>query len=113
MEDATYQLTYRDEGGTSIGLRRHYRHDASAVIFKLVEGNPAPDLRFINMAGHTMSLSDFRGKKVLLNFWSVLVKPCIEQIPNLIQFNSQFGSKNWQVISLTTDKELDLVQQAV
>jgi thiol-disulfide isomerase/thioredoxin len=113
LEDATYQLANSDEGGSWIDLRRLSSYDASAVIFKLVEGNPAPDLRFINMDGDTMSLSDFRGKKVLLNFWSVLCKPCLEQIPSLTQFYTQFGSKNWQVISLTTDKELDLVQQAV
>jgi thiol-disulfide isomerase/thioredoxin len=111
LDSATYEVAAFDEGGAWIDLRR-VAYEPAAVIFKAVEGRHAPDLRFVNLDGDTMSLSDFHGKKVLLNFWSVLCKPCLDQFPSIAQFNAQFASKNWQVISLTTDRELDLVQQA-
>lgn len=112
VDSATYAVAAADEAGNWIDLRR-LPYEPAASLVKAVEGRPAPNLRFVNMDGDTVSLSDFKGKKVLVNFWSVLCKPCIDQFPALAQFNAQFASKNWQVVSLTTDKELDLVQQAV
>jgi peroxiredoxin len=39
-------------------------------------GNQAPDFTVTNLAGKTVVLTDFRGKKVLLNFWSVWCDQC-------------------------------------
>jgi peroxiredoxin len=39
-------------------------------------GNQAPDFTAINVAGKTVALSDFRGKNILLNFWSVWCDQC-------------------------------------
>lgn len=112
VDGATYEVGRADEDGSGISLSRIHPYRAGTELFKAVEGKPAPDFRFINMDGDTVKLSDFRGAKVLLQFWSTLCKPCLEQFPHLRTFNQQFKSKNWEVISVTTDKELDLVQQA-
>jgi peroxiredoxin len=37
---------------------------------------PAPDFSITNISGKTVALSDFKGKKVLLNFWAVLCTQC-------------------------------------
>lgn len=112
LDGASFEIAGVDEDGMGMNLNRLYEYQPGAEVFKAVEGRPAPDFRFVNMDGDTVRLSDFRGQKVLLQFWSVLCKPCLDQFPSIKQFNSQFKSKNWQVISVTTDKELDLVQQA-
>lgn len=112
VDGATYALQGVDEDGTGVRLERVYPYAPEAAVFKAVEGRPAPDFRFVNMDGDTVKLSDFRGQKVLLHFWSVLCKPCLDQFPSLHDFNKQFQAKNWRILSITTDKELDLVQQA-
>lgn len=112
LDGSTYELARVDEDGAGISLSRVHPYRAGTELFKAVEGRPAPDFRFVNMDGDTVKLSDFRGAKVLLQFWSTLCLPCLEQFPHLHTFNGQFKSKNWEVISVTTDRELDLVQQA-
>lgn len=112
IDGASYEVSGVEEDGTAMTINRLYDYRPGAEVFKAVEGRTAPDFRFVNMDGDTVKLSDFRGQKVLLQFWSVLCKPCLDQFPSLKQFNAQFKAKNWTVISVTTDKELDLVQQA-
>ena len=112
LESETYSLNGIDSSGAGVELRRLDKFEPSARLFKPVEGKPAPDIRFVNLDGDTMKISDFKGKKVLINFWSTLCKPCLEGFGELKQFNASFSSKNWVVISLTTDRELDMVQQA-
>jgi thiol-disulfide isomerase/thioredoxin len=112
LDRATYEVGLPDEDGAGISLGRVHPYRPGTDLFKAVEGKPAPDFRFVNMDGDTVKLSDYRGAKVLLQFWSTLCKPCLEQFPQLRKFNEHFKAKNWEVISVTTDKELDMVQQA-
>lgn len=112
LDGATWEVTGVDEDGGAMTLNRLPAYDPGAEIFKAAEGRPAPDFRFVNLDGDTVRLSDFHGRKVLLHFWSVLCKPCLDQLPDLRAFHARFKEKNWQVVSVTTDKELDLVQQA-
>jgi thiol-disulfide isomerase/thioredoxin len=112
VDRTTYEVVSADEDGSGLTLDKLDEYRSGAEVFKAAEGRPAPDFRFVNMDGDTVKLSDFRGQKVLLQFWSTLCKACIDQLPAVKAFHGQFKGKNWQVISVTTDKELDMVQQA-
>jgi len=48
-------------------------------------GDPAPDFRFEDTTGQTFSLSDFRGKSVMLNFWRTTCGFCTMQLPFIQQ----------------------------
>ncbi len=56
-------------------------------------GKQAPDFQLTNLEGQAISLSDFRGKPVLLNFWAVRCPPCRFEMP-FIQgiFEGQSGT---------------------
>lgn len=49
----------------------------------IAAGAPAPAFTFSTLAGGTSSLSDFRGKVVLVNIWATWCPPCIEEMPDL------------------------------
>jgi peroxiredoxin len=56
-------------------------------------GNTAPDFTLADIDGKPISLNDYRGKPVLINFWASWCPSCIEEMPYLQQVYSQ-QSKN-------------------
>jgi thiol-disulfide isomerase/thioredoxin len=112
LDSTSYEVVSTDDRGGWIELRSLHAFDPAAAGFKAVEGRKAPDIRFVNLDGDTLRLSDFQGKKVLVHFWSTLCKPCLEDLSGLREFHKAFAAKNWQIISLTTDTDLGDVQQA-
>jgi peroxiredoxin len=55
-------------------------------------GSTAPDFT-VKDADKTVSLHDYRGKIVLLNFWAAHCGPCIEEMPSLVQLQRSMGPK--------------------
>ena len=54
--------------------------------------------------GAPLSMSSFRGKPLLVNFWATWCPPCIEELPLLDSFYQVNKSKNWQVLGLAVDQ---------
>jgi len=66
---------------------------------------PAPDFTLTDANGKRVSLSDFRGKVVLLNFWATWCGPCAIEIPWFVQFEQQFRSKGLEIIGVSLDDD--------
>ncbi len=65
-------------------------------------GNPAKDFT-VKDSDKTVSLHDFKGKVIVLNFWTTWCAPCIEEMPSLAQFQRKLGP-NAVVLAVSTDK---------
>jgi thiol-disulfide isomerase/thioredoxin len=62
-------------------------------------GTPAAVLELPDLEGRAVRLQDFKGKVVLLNFWGTTCAPCKTEIPWLVEFQEQYGSKGLQVVA--------------
>jgi thiol-disulfide isomerase/thioredoxin len=64
----------------------------------------APDFELPTLDGPTVRLSDYRGKVVVLNFWTRTCKPCREEMPSLAELaHVARDSGNFVVITVNTD----------
>lgn len=65
----------------------------------------APDFEVENTAGGRLRLSGFRGKVVLLNFWTKNCQPCLEEMPSLAQLATALKTRqDVAVITVSTDE---------
>lgn len=57
------------------------------------EGELAPNFKLETLSGDTVQLSDYRGKKVLLNFWATWCGPCREEMPAMQKFYDDYADE--------------------
>jgi cytochrome c biogenesis protein CcmG, thiol:disulfide interchange protein DsbE len=69
-------------------------------------GTVAPDFS-VQDADHKVSLSDFRGKIVVLNFWATWCPPCVDEMPSLVQMADRMKDKNIVVLGVSIDVDAD------
>jgi len=66
-----------------------------------VRGTVATPFELLDLEGKSTSLQDFKGKVVLLNFWGTTCAPCLIEIPWLVEFQKEYGSKGFQVVAVS------------
>lgn len=69
-------------------------------IVGLEQGNLAPDFTLSTLEGEDLSLSDFYGKKVILNMWATWCPPCIAEMPHLQSYYTDHKSDNIEVFAI-------------
>lgn len=71
----------------------------------LREGNPAPDFTFPDLDGRQVSLSDFRGKVVLVNIWATWCPPCRDEMPSMQKLYERFKGEDFEILAVSIDAE--------
>jgi cytochrome c biogenesis protein CcmG/thiol:disulfide interchange protein DsbE len=70
-----------------------------------VAGLPEPELTLKDLDGKDVSLSEYKGKVVLVNFWATWCEPCRVEIPWLIEMQQQYGPKGFVILGIALDEE--------
>jgi cytochrome c biogenesis protein CcmG/thiol:disulfide interchange protein DsbE len=68
-------------------------------------GKLAPDFTLDDADGHPVSLSSFRGKAVLLNFWATWCNPCAVEIPWFVEFERAYREQGLVVLGVSLDED--------
>src|SRR5215470_4026471 len=66
--------------------------------------DPAPDLKAKDVNGNELSLEEYKGKVVLLNFWATWCGPCRAEIPSLIRIQEAYKDR-LQIIGMDVDDD--------
>ena len=71
---------------------------------------PAPDFEVSDLAGKKFKLSDFRGKAILVNFWSTSCPACLMELKSLESLSQQLTGKPFALLAIT-DNSRDEIKQ--
>lgn len=80
----------------------------------LGNGDTPPDFTLTSLDGEDITLSDLRGKKVVLNFWATWCPPCKAEMPHMQSFYDEYGKeKNVEIVAVNlTTAERDVTADA-
>jgi thiol-disulfide isomerase/thioredoxin len=68
-------------------------------------GQPAPNITLKDLDGKDVSVAQYKGKVVLVNFWATWCDPCRVEIPWLIEMQQKYGAKGFTVLGVAMDDE--------
>ncbi|MBZ0274287.1 TlpA family protein disulfide reductase [bacterium] len=75
----------------------------AASAYALSEGGAAPAFTLTDADGKPMSLSDHKGRVVLMSFWATWCLPCLKEMPTLEEIYKEFEGRGFTVLSINTD----------
>ena len=71
----------------------------------VVAGDTAPRFTIHADGGRTVTLPNFGGKLLVLNFWATWCPPCVQETPSLSRFAAEYANKGVVVLGVSVDKD--------
>jgi peroxiredoxin len=76
-------------------------------------GKNVPDLSLPDVHGKEVSISSFKGKYLLIDFWASWCGPCRMENPNVVEAYNEFKGKNFTILGVSLDKDADSWKKAI
>ncbi len=82
---------------------------ATCATYAALRPAAAPEVRFVTLAGESLSVSALRGKVVLVNFWATWCPECMREMPGMIDTYRKYEARGYVVVSVAVKSEAEKV----
>src|ERR1700730_240336 len=80
---------------------------------QMIPGQTAADLSLPDLNGRTVSLSELKGKVVLIDFWASWCGPCRHNNPHLVKLYNKYHNRGLEIFGVSLDEDADSWKKAV
>jgi peroxiredoxin len=81
------------------------QEDVKKVQRSLVEGAKFPDFDEKDVTGKPISVANYKGKVVLIDFWATWCGPCVAELPNVLKAYEKHHGKGFEIIGISLDQD--------
>ncbi len=87
------------------GQMSHDDDESGAIPGIKLRGKAAPGFTLKDLDGKKVSLADYKGRAVLVNFWATWCAPCKIEMPWFEELRKQYAAQGFEVLGLTDDAD--------
>ncbi len=91
---------------TKVDLVKDNAPTVSPNLDESLRGKPAPNFTLVDLSGKKVSLADFKGHPLVLNFWGTYCDPCKIEMPWLEELSRKYAAQGFEVVGVTYDSEV-------
>lgn len=70
---------------------------------KQIDSAKAPQFKLPDINGNQVSLSDFDGKVVILDFWATWCPPCVKEVPHFVELYDEYKEQGFEMVGISLD----------
>ncbi|MCA9052247.1 MAG: trypsin-like serine protease, partial [Planctomycetaceae bacterium] len=111
---AEFDGQYDDERTQTVEaeLLRRARKQLDRMGFVQI-GQPVPEIEGVDLDGKPMTLTQFRGKVVLLSFWAAWCQPCMAMLPHEKELAEQLEGRTFAIVGVNADTDEEVLKQVI
>lgn len=73
-------------------------------------GAEPPPIDAVTLDGQSVSLAQYRGKVVLIDFWATWCRPCVQEIPHIRKAYDRFHADGFEVLGISLDRDKEALK---
>lgn len=86
---------------------------AKKIQESLAVGSKFPDFSEKDIHGKPLSIANYKGKVVLVDFWATWCGPCIGELPNVLSAYEKHHKNGFEIVGISLDKDLDKLKSFI